>query len=81
MEEGDEAQGRFVVTGPDAPKAFELIEHALDQVALLVEVVVILPRREPVSPGWNHHLGTLLLRRFHDVIGIVTLVGDDRLSR
>ena len=80
MEEGEEAQGCFVVTGADATKAFELIEHAFDEVTLLIEVAVVLPRCEPMASRRNHHLGTLLLRRFHDVIGIVTLVGDDHLG-
>ena len=81
MEEGYETQSGFIVAGTDATKAFELIEHALDQVALLIEVAVILPRREPMASGRNHHRSALLLGRFHDVIGIVTFVGDDRLGR
>ena len=81
MEKGEEAQGGFVVAGADTTKVFELIEHALDQISLLVEVLVIAPRSEPMSPWRYHHLGPLLLNCFHNVIGVITLVGDDNLSR
>ena len=81
MEEREEAQGGFVVAGADTTKVFELIEHALDQISLLIEVLVIAPRSEPMSPWWNHRLGPLLLDCFHNVIGVITLVGDDDLGR
>ena len=58
VEEGEEAQGRFVVTGADATKAFELIEHALEQVALFVEVAVILPKCESMAAWRNRPLST-----------------------
>ena len=43
VEEREEAQGGFAVAGADTAKVFELIEHALDQISLLVEVFVIAP--------------------------------------
>ncbi len=80
MEEGEEAQGCFVITGADTTKAFELIEHALDQVALFVEMTVVLSRCKAMASRRNHRLGPLLPHRLHDIIGVITLVGDDNLG-
>lgn len=42
MDHTEEAIGQLVVAGGDGPIDFEMAEHALDPVALLVECPVIL---------------------------------------
>ena len=79
MEEGEEAGGSFVVTGAEAPEVFDLIEHALDQIAFFVEVAVIASRRDPVAPGRDDRLGPRPLDGFDNEVGVVTLVGDHGL--
>jgi hypothetical protein len=81
VKEGEEAQGCFVIAGAQATKVFETIEHALDEVALLVEVAVIGARGEAMAAGRNHRLGSHPGDEGHDAIGIVALVSDDRLGR
>jgi hypothetical protein len=54
MEEGEEALGGFIVAGADAAKVFELIKHALDQVALLVEFLVIVQSNLLVRGSLTH---------------------------
>jgi len=80
MEEREETQSGFVVSGADTAKVFELVEHPFDQVALLIEMAVVGPRREPMAAGRNHRLSAHLTDRGHDPVGIVTLIGEDRLG-
>ena len=52
--DGGELGGAFVVgqelvvAGGDAPELFQLVEEPLNKVALLVEGLVVVPRRFPV---------------------------------
>ena len=83
MDEGEEGGAELVVSGGDAPVLLELVEEALDHVALPVEL--LLPA--VAAPGaacrvGNVGLGPLCSDVGPDPVGVVGLVGDDgRLAR
>src|ERR1700722_20404430 len=60
----------------DAAELFELVEEALDDVALLVELGVIGTLEGAVPLGRNNRLGVALCDLGAQVIGVVALVGD-----
>src|SRR4051794_1847957 len=71
--------GALVVAGRDGPVLLQLREEVLDQVAGLVEVLVVRARRLAVRLGRDHgRLARLCERLEHSLPGIVGLVGDQR---
>ena len=54
----------------------ELVEEALDTIALLVEIDVVDPLNVAVTLRRDNDLGTGLSNPVCKVVGIVTLVGD-----
>lgn len=56
MNEREEANGQFVVTGGYAAKVLELIEHSLDEIALFVESCVIGTLSQTMPSGRNDRL-------------------------
>ncbi len=58
MQEGVEAISKFIVTGSDTAKLFEAVEEALNQVAYLVSLTVVLKRRQSVAARRDDCLST-----------------------
>ncbi len=79
FDEAHEVFEELVVTGRDAAELFELIEEALDDVALLVEFGVVRPFEGAVSFRRNDDLAADLHDPVAQVISVVALVGDDGL--
>lgn len=80
MNERQERFGEFVVSRGDAPELLETGEEALDQIAIAVEMTIEVARRKPIGSGWNHCFGASRFDPGHEVIGVVSLVGDDCLT-
>jgi hypothetical protein len=71
----------FVVSRGDAPELFQLVEKAFDEVALFVEGLVVGERRAAIEFGRDDRLSLACKDSFAQVIGVITLVGDDRFGR
>jgi hypothetical protein len=80
IEECREAGGGLVVTGGDASEMLDTVDEALDQVAFLVEVLVVGDRLSPARIWRDHGGGAELDDGRPDAIGIVSLVSDDVLA-
>ena len=67
----------LVISRGDAPEMLELIEETLDEIAFLVERLVVGERRAAVGFRRNDRLGVAFEDSLAQVIGVITLVGDD----
>jgi hypothetical protein len=76
FDEADEVCEQLVVSGCDAAELFELVEEALNDVALLVELGVVRPLERPVPLGRNDGLADAFSDPAAQVIGVVALVRD-----
>ncbi len=79
-DECEKCAGGFFVTRRDAPKMLDLVDEALDEMAFLVEFLVV--RRNVISegPGRDHRLGAKG-EKGSEPLGIIGLVGDDMIGR
>lgn len=80
MNERHKRLGEFVVSRGDAPEMLETSEETLDQIAIAVEMAIEVARCEAIGPGWDHRFGASGFDPGHEVIGVVPLVGHDRLT-
>ena len=77
MDAGEEVAGELVVARGDGAELLELAEEVLDQMARLVELLVVRPRRGAVALGRDHReLAGGGERLDHPGIGVERLVGD-----
>jgi hypothetical protein len=67
----------LVISRGDAPELLELIEETLDEIALFVERLVVGERRAAVGFRRNDRLSLAFEDSLAQVIGVITLVGDD----
>ncbi len=81
MDKGEEGGTELVVTGCDMPELLELVEEALDEVALTIDR--LLPAILPLAIGAVRNVGggTLIANAGSHAVGVVTLVGDDDGAR
>ena len=56
----------------------DLVDEALHQMALPVQVGIVLPQVVAVGPGWNHRHRARLSDHLEEGISVVTLVGQDQ---
>lgn len=80
MNERQKRLGEFVVSRGDAPEMLETGEEAFDQISIAIEMPVEGARRKPIGSGRNHRFGASRFDPGHEVIGVVPLVGHDRLT-
>src|SRR5918998_1956931 len=79
MDGGEKVHRALVVAGGDGPELLQLGEEVLDQVTRLVELLVVRSRFLAVALGRDHgRLAGLLERLEHALLGIESLVGDQR---
>ena len=76
LNEAHEVDEQLVVWGGDTAELFELVEEALDDVALLVEVYIVGTLEFAISFWRDDGLGTGLGDPLDEMVGIVALVGD-----
>lgn len=81
MEESEERGAELVVAGGDAPELLQLVEEALDVVALAVDGLLPPEFRFPVGFVGNVGDRTMLADARANTIRIVALVGDDDRAR
>jgi len=72
--------GTAIVAGGDAPPIFELGEHVLDFVALLIERLVIGQRDFPAFSGGYARLAAPFGESIPEPIAIITTVGKKRFG-
>lgn len=75
MDHAEEAAGELVVAGGECAVNFEVNEHALDTVALLVERPVMLDRHLAILSARDEGFDLPLAAVGTDRIGVVALVG------
>jgi hypothetical protein len=75
-----EVDEQLVVSRSDASELFELVEEALDDVALFIEVGVVEPLNLAVSFRRDDGLCADLGNPVDDMVGIIAFVGDCRGS-
>ena len=76
---GEEISGQFVVACGDSSKVLELVEEALDEIALTVEDKITSPRRLAVGFRRNHGGDFALGERIEQRVGVVRLVANQSL--
>ena len=81
MNERQEGSGELVVSRGDASEVLDAVEKAFDQIAALVEMLVEIPRIEPVGARRYNRFAALSLNQFDEGIRVVSLVGHDVQSR
>ncbi len=67
----------FVISRGDAPELLQFVEETLDEIALFVERLVVGERRAAVGFWRNDRLRGAFEDSLAQVIGVITLVGDD----
>lgn len=80
MNERHKRLGEFVVSRGDASEMHETGEEAFDQIAIAVEMAIEVGGCEAIGSGRNHRFGASGFDSRHEVIGVVPLVGHDRLT-
>lgn len=76
FDEAHEVYEELVVSSCDAAELFELVEEALDDVALFVEIGVIGALDRTVSLGRDDDFGPAFGNLLAETIGVITLVAD-----
>lgn len=79
MNERQKRFGEFVVSRGDASELLETSEEAFDQIAIAIEMPIELSRCTAIGSGRNHSLGARRCDPGDEVIGVVSLVGHNRL--
>lgn len=81
MDCGEEVACGFVVAGSDGAKLFEPAEEVLDEMAGLVEILVVVAQRLSILLGrYDRRLAGFAERFDHPLVGIEALVGDYRIG-
>ena len=73
---GKEVGGVFFEAGGDAASMFELIEEALDEIALAVEDLAVASRHSAAAGCRNASANAALAQDVSEPVGVVGLVGD-----
>ena len=81
MDERQERGRQFVVSSGDAAEMFDAREETLDQIAVFVELAIEVSLSQPIGTRRDNGLSPRGLDARDEVIGIVSLVGDDGLCR
>jgi hypothetical protein len=79
MNKCQEVPGRLLVSRRHPPRLLDQVDEPLDLLALFVQVLILITRHLPMLLGRDYCLGTLPLRRLHDGVAVVGLVGDERI--
>jgi hypothetical protein len=66
-----------LVSGGNAAEVFDFLEETLNEVAFFVDVLVIRPRLFAVASWWDNSCCAGNLNGFNEVIGIITLIGNN----
>ena len=80
MQESHVVASKLFVTRGYAPKMFDACEEALDQIAVLVQMRIVDPEFLSVGTRRDDRLSTAGLDTLNQGIGVVALVGDDRIG-
>ena len=81
MDRAEEVHRPLVIPGGYGPELLQLGEEVLDQVACLVEVLVVGPGFFAVALGRDHRcLAGLRQRLEHSLVGVECLVGDQSVG-
>ena len=56
---------------------FDLIDEALDQMAFLIQMFVVVPPLSAAGMGWNHRNRATVHNHFEQIIRVVRPVADD----
>lgn len=77
MDKSEEVTGSLTVAGGDTAVMFEFAEVTLDPVPLGIEGKVTGAGGLAVGPGRNDNLRLVLVDIINDLVGIITLIGQD----
>ena len=76
MEKSEVGRSELVVPREDAPVVLDLVDEALHQVALFVQMSIVLPGRLPVGSGRNDGDRATLPDHLDKGLGVIPLVGN-----
>lgn len=74
VESGKEGFAQLVVAGCNAPEVFDLVEEALDKVAIAVKFLVVMELFTPGANWRNYGLNSVIREAFADAIGIIAFI-------
>ena len=74
VESGKEGFAQLVIAGGNAPEVFDLVEEALDKVAMAVKVLVVMELFTPRADWRNYGLNSVIREAFADAIGIIAFI-------
>ena len=77
--EAHEVDEQLIISGCDASELFELVEEALDEIALLVEVDVVGALNLAIALGRDDDLRAFSSNCGAQMVGVVAFVGDGHL--
>lgn len=80
LDHREEGSGSLLVSCCDAAEVFELVEEALDEVTLFVEIGVVGGNAGAGPIEWNDRLSVGMGDGAAEVIGVIGLVGKDMLG-
>ena len=80
MDSGEEGCGVFGVSGCDTPPLFECEKGIFDQVAQLIEVLVIRSLNCSVFLGRNDRVHALCGRLLENRVGVIPSIGDQMIG-
>ena len=80
MNEGQELPGSLLEAGEDPPELLELVEEALNELTLLVQLLLLLPLLQAVGFGRDHHLAWHGLNSSYHRPRVITLVSNHPLD-
>ena len=81
MEKTEVSRGELVVAREDPPVVLDLVDEALHQVALFVQMSIVLPRLLPVGPGRDDGDRATLADYLDEGLGVVPLCRQSHTRR
>ena len=80
MDCGEKGRGVFGVSGRNTPPLFESKQGIFDQMAQLIEVLIMRSSNRSVFLGRNDGVHALRGRLLENRIGVVTFIGDQMIG-
>lgn len=81
MDHGEKVAGGFFIAAGDAAEVFDLVDEALDHMALFVEVLVVGDRLSAGGVGGDHGDAALLGHSGAEVVAVIGGIGDQEVGR
>ncbi len=81
MNEREKGLGQFVVARGYSPEVFDASEKTFDQISVLAKMAIEAALSDSIGAWWNDSLRPRHFDHGNEMVGIVTLVGNNGLCR